>query len=149
MRGSAFEDRTLAVQSPAIAATWHPTQNSQVTPDDVTFRSRFRAWWQCPDHPDHVWVATVHARHRSGCPYCTGHRVRKTGPRHTCQGDFATTNPALVREWLTAGKEAHRRKSQPAAIQAMLRHEDLRTTQRLLAQTRRWNTAAERSLSHY
>jgi hypothetical protein len=106
--GSAFEDRTLTVHSPAIAATWHPTQNGPVTPDDVTFRSRFRAWWQCPDHPDHVWDATVHDRHHSGCPYCAGHRVRKTGPRHTGRGDLATTHPALVREWHTTRNGTHR-----------------------------------------
>jgi hypothetical protein len=99
VRGLTFKDRTLAVQSPAIAATWHLTRNGPVTPDDVTFRSRFRAWWQCPDHPEHVWDATVHDRHRSGCPYCAGHRVRKTSPRRTSQGPLTSTHPTLLAEW--------------------------------------------------
>jgi len=98
-QGIAFRDRTLAVKSPDIADTWHPTKNAPITPDDITVRSRFRAWWQCPHHPAHVWDATVHDRHRSGCPYCAGHRVRKTSPRQKSQGPLTSTHPALILEW--------------------------------------------------
>ncbi len=98
-REIAFTERSLATKSPEVAATWHPTRNAPLTPADVAFRSRYRAWWQCPLSPDHVWDTTVHDRHRSGCPYCAGHRVRKTSPRRKPQGPLATTHSTLLAEW--------------------------------------------------
>lgn len=98
-RAIPFHERSLAAKSPALAATWHPTKNAPLTPYDVTFRSRHRAWWQCPLFPEHVWDTAVHDRHRSGCPYCAGHRVRKTSPRHRPQGPLTTTHPHLISQW--------------------------------------------------
>lgn len=96
---TAFHERTLAAKSPLIAATWHPTKNGPITPHDVTFRSRYRAWWQCPVHAEHIWDTTVHDRHRSGCPYCAGYRARQTTPRIRYQTNLLQSNPALAREW--------------------------------------------------
>lgn len=49
----------------------------------------------------------------------------------------------------TAGKQALAKKAPPVAVQEMLRHEQLRTTKRLIDQEHRRATAAERFLSHY
>ncbi len=98
-RTTAFHEQTLAAKSPLIAATWHPTKNEPITPHHVTYRSRYRAWWQCPNHPEHVWDTTVHNRHRSGCPYCAGYRVRQTAPRPRQHTNLLLSHPALAREW--------------------------------------------------
>lgn len=97
--GSDFRERTLAVRAPDIAATWHPTKNGTLTPHDVSINSRYRAWWQCDVNPDHVFDTTVNNRHRGGCPYCAGHRVRKTGPRQRQTGRVIETHPTLLAEW--------------------------------------------------
>jgi len=98
-QGTAFCNRTLAVTSPAIAATWHPTKNGALTPHDVTLNSRYRAWWQCPIDPTHVFDTTVNNRRRSGCPYCAGHRIRKTSTRQRSSDQLLTTLPHLAKEW--------------------------------------------------
>jgi hypothetical protein len=63
---------SLEAQTPAVAATWHPTKNGSLTPSDVTAMSGRRAWWQCPTNPDHEWQATIASRTGQGvgCPLC-------------------------------------------------------------------------------
>ncbi len=63
----------LATLEPAVAASWHPTLNGKLTPQDVTAGSRRKVWWECPD--GHAWKAVVYSRARgqkSGCPVCAG-----------------------------------------------------------------------------
>ena len=62
----------LASLFPDVAIQWHPTKNGDITPVKVTGASGKKAWWQCPNDPDHEWQATVANRtySESGCPYC-------------------------------------------------------------------------------
>ena len=92
-------ERLLSRRSPEIAATWHPELNHPLTPDQVTFSSRYRAWWQCSRQPHHVWDTTVNNRQHSGCPFCAGQRVRMTGARHRYQAPLSQTHPEIAREW--------------------------------------------------
>jgi len=94
-----FQARTLSRKSPELAATWHPTKNGTLTPDDVTYHSRQRVWWQCPSNPHHVWDTTVNNRQRSHCTYCAGRFDRSTDTRHRWPDPIAVTHPQLVREW--------------------------------------------------
>lgn len=50
---------------------------------------------------------------------------------------------------LTAGKQALAKQAPLAAVQEMMRHEDIKTTKRLADQEHRKSTAAERFLNHY
>jgi hypothetical protein len=90
---------------PNLVAEWHPTRNIDLFPDEVSFGSHRRIWWQCPKGPDHEWVATPNKRTGSnrGCPFCAGQQVSITN-------SLATIDPNLAREWhptrngkLTAG----------------------------------------------
>ena len=58
-----------------VASEWHPTENGELTPDDVTFSSHKKVWWLCPE--GHKWSAIIKNRCRlnSGCPYCAGKEV--------------------------------------------------------------------------
>lgn len=94
-----FSDRRLSLISPDIAATWHPTKNDPLTPDDVTYSSRQRIWWQCPIRPSHVWDTTVNNRQRSGCPFCAGVLIRETDPRIKYEAPLSETHPTLAHEW--------------------------------------------------
>lgn len=49
----------------------------------------------------------------------------------------------------TAGKQALAKRAPLSAVQAMMRHESIKTTRRLVEQEHRRETAAERFLSHY
>lgn len=94
-----FQARTLSRKSPELAATWHPTKNGTLTPDDVTYNSRQRVWWQCPSNPEHVWDTTVNNRQRSNCPFCIGRFHRATDARHRWQDPISVTHPQLLAEW--------------------------------------------------
>src|SRR5262249_12029548 len=94
-----FQARTLIRKSPELAATWHPTKNGRLTPEDVTLHSRQRVWWQCPSNPHHVWDTTVNNRQRSNCPYCAGRFHRGMDARHRWQDPISVTHPQLMGEW--------------------------------------------------
>lgn len=69
----------LATVAPAVAAEWHPTLNSGLTPLQVTKGSHKKVWWQCGQ--GHVWNAMVFARAKNngtGCPVCAGTAKIKT-----------------------------------------------------------------------
>jgi hypothetical protein len=61
---------SLAEKQPELAAEWHPTLNSPLTPFDVRPRGNASAWWQCP--LGHVWRAKIAPRAVGiGCPQCS------------------------------------------------------------------------------
>ncbi len=66
------ETNSLQAKAPEIAKEWHPTKNGELTPETVKAGSGKKAWWQCPQNPEHEWLATINNRvqKRSGCPYC-------------------------------------------------------------------------------
>jgi len=97
----------LTVTHPEIAAQWHPTRNEEATPDQITYGSGRRVWWQCSR--GHSWRTTVNARTTppgrqasgnerataptgSGCPYCAGTRA-------TTEHNLAAARPDLACEW--------------------------------------------------
>jgi hypothetical protein len=75
-------DNSLAVKHPELAELWHPTRNA-LSPAEVTPGSGKSAWWQCKKSSEHIWRATIANVTRAqkytskGCPYCSGHAVRK------------------------------------------------------------------------
>jgi hypothetical protein len=87
---------SLAATHPDLAAEWHPTLNGDLTPNDVSAGMKQRAWWKCPNGPDHEWPAAIWTRTRSenpsGCPYCRGLLPSSTN-------SLATHHPDLAAEW--------------------------------------------------
>jgi hypothetical protein len=70
------EGNSLAERSPAIAQEWHPTLNGALTPADVSFFKKAKAWWMCAGC-GHEWQAIIGNRVRwPGCPHC-GRNGRK------------------------------------------------------------------------
>lgn len=70
---------SLARSRPDISEQWHPTKNGAMTPEDVTVRSPFLAWWRCKKVARHQWQATVHDRtaaKNAPCPGCRRQRSR-------------------------------------------------------------------------
>lgn len=80
----------LATVRPDLAAQFHPTKNSPLTPETVVPGTSRKLWWQC--HLEHDWETTGDNRVRSntGCPFCSNKKV------WVGFNDMATTNPNLA-----------------------------------------------------
>ena len=86
-------ERSLAAVAPKVAATWHPTRNGRLRPEDVMPGTARKVWWQCPKGPDHEWkMPIVDRRARPNCPFCSNRRV-------SCTNSLATVNKKIAREW--------------------------------------------------
>lgn len=61
---------SLAERNPAVAAEWHPTRNGDLTPADVAFSRKDKAWWLCANC-GHEWQASIGNRASGAqCPPC-------------------------------------------------------------------------------
>lgn len=83
----------LATTHPKVAAEWHPTENGELTPQDVVPGSAKRVYWLSPC--GHTWKAEVRARANEGvtCLYCSGQAVL------TGFNDLETRFPAAANLW--------------------------------------------------
>lgn len=84
----------LETLNPAVAASWHPTLNGTLTPQDVTTGSRRKIWWECPE--GHVWKAVVYSRagkQKTGCPVCAG---KVTNPQQMRYGVIFKSEEQIV-----------------------------------------------------
>ena len=84
----------LATLFPEIAAQWHPTKNTPLTPRDVRAKEHRCVSWRCEEGPDHEWDSPVWNRTQlgSGCPFCSNRRVSVTN----C---FAAKHPHTALYW--------------------------------------------------
>ena len=70
---------------------WDYSRNS-ILPTEVSKGSDKKVWWKC-SKCGNSWCATISSRNRSGCPYCSGRKV-KAG-----YNDLFTTHSKLCNEW--------------------------------------------------
>ena len=86
---------SLAAMSPDVAAQWHPTENGDETPESTINGTHKKAWWKCPNGPDHEWQTTVDSRtstYKSGCPCCAGRKLSVTN-------SLAAMSPDIAAQW--------------------------------------------------
>ena len=82
----------LLTVHPLIAKEWHPTNNGELTAQNVMCGSNKKIWWRCDK--GHEWQASVKSRTcGSKCPYCAGKKVLAG------YNDLATTHPELCKQW--------------------------------------------------
>ena len=61
---------SLADKNPSAAAEWHPTRNGDLTPANVAFSRKDKAWWLCANY-GHEWQASIGNRASGAqCPPC-------------------------------------------------------------------------------
>ncbi len=69
------DQNRLSLRFPEVAKEWHPTKNGNLTPDDVSFGSKKKIWWQCPlcndERKASIWSRT-YAKNLV-CPACAVH----------------------------------------------------------------------------
>ena len=60
----------LATTHPKLTKLWHPTKNGKLTPQDVSFGSHKKVWWQCEQ--GHEWESMIHNQSSQGseCSRC-------------------------------------------------------------------------------
>jgi DNA-directed RNA polymerase subunit RPC12/RpoP len=88
----ASEHNCLQTNNPALANEWHPTQNGNLSPKDVTPNSGKKVWWICKKK-GHEWPARISDRNKgTGCPYCSGRYATK-------ENNLQKVNPKLAKEW--------------------------------------------------
>lgn len=81
---------SLAERYPLLAAEWHPTKNSDLTPHDVAGRASRAVWWR--DRHGHEWRTRVLSRAEgTNCPICW--TVPQAGK------SLAELRPDLASEW--------------------------------------------------
>jgi hypothetical protein len=84
---------SLRTREPSVAAEWHPTRNSALSPEGVTVGSRRVVWWRCARA--HEWEAPVCDRARRGargCPSCGRRRASR-------DYNLETDRPDIAAEW--------------------------------------------------
>lgn len=82
----------LASTHPELVLEWHPTKNSNITPEKVTSGSHKKVWWlgSC----DHEWESSIaHRTSGRSCPVCHGRKVVAG------VNDLLTINPELAAQW--------------------------------------------------
>ena len=82
----------LATTNPELVKEWHPTRNGDVTPQQVSKGSDYRAWWKC-SVCGYEWQVRIKNRvHGSGCNRCKANkrsvRLRKKVYQYSLSGEF-------------------------------------------------------------
>jgi len=85
--------KSLAELYPKVAAEWHPTRNSPLTPVSVHAKSHLEVWWRCSR--GHEWEAIISNRANGrGCAKC-GTRGGKMAPENS----LAVARPDIAAQW--------------------------------------------------
>lgn len=91
---------SLAEHSPELLSEWHPTKNTDIRPQEISYGSAVKVWWKCAF--GHEWQASPNGRTRgSGCPECAKLQRMRTKIKNIVinGGSLAVKNPDLAREW--------------------------------------------------
>ena len=83
----------LSTVAPEIAREWHPDLNGSTSPSNVTYGTKKKAFWLCPNGHSYPARIVDRVRKKSGCPYCSGKRLLKGF------NDLETCFPEIAKEW--------------------------------------------------
>lgn len=84
----------LETVHPDIARQWHPTDNGDIKPEDVSAKSNQYAYWLCElGHKYRTRIAARTGDSQIGCPYCSNRKVLLGF------NDLYTTNRDVALEW--------------------------------------------------
>jgi hypothetical protein len=91
---------SIAEHNPELIAEWHPTKNTSITPEAISYGSATKVWWKCSQN--HEWSASPNDRSQGrGCPECA--KIKRAVSRRkkevTKHGSLAENNPSLARQW--------------------------------------------------
>jgi len=83
----------LSNVDPYLASQWHPKMNGGLEPNQITFGSGKKVWWQCEKEDDHVWQDSPnHRAHNRDCPFCINTKI-------TVSNSLASLSPEIAKQW--------------------------------------------------
>lgn len=87
-----LQDNSMVTLFPDLIKEWHPTKNNELKPEDVTYGTNKKVWWQCEKgHEFHSRIVS-RTKNRIGCPYCSGSKA-------TEGNNLGVLFPELIEEW--------------------------------------------------
>jgi hypothetical protein len=86
------ETNCLATKNPILAKEWHPTENIDLTPSDVSEFSHRKVKWLCGGCGSTYEATIANRSNGKKCSFCFGDKVNETN----C---LATTHPEIAKEW--------------------------------------------------
>jgi hypothetical protein len=86
------QSNLLVEKWPDVAATWHPTLNSDFDIKTIRAGSDKQYWWVCEKKHDYISTPLRRAR-GSGCPYCSNQKALSGF------NDLETKFPAIAAQW--------------------------------------------------
>ena len=86
------KENNIKILFPHLLKEWHPTENRDLKPEDVTKGSHKIIWWLCSK--GHEWKAAAKTRtiQMSGCPECSNQKVGK-------DNNLKFLFPDIAKEW--------------------------------------------------
>ena len=103
---------------PHLVKEWHPTNNGELTPNDFTHGSHFKAWWLCSKAHSYESIIQSRAGKKPyGCPYCSGKRVSKENNQFPASAGPAS--PTVVTYAAIEGVNAGPPEDVPARLAAL------------------------------
>lgn len=99
-------ENSLAIKYPELVAEWHPVKNGNLKPENFSYNSHKKVWWQCPDC-EYEWQATIANRARgSDCPRCNILKKYTTPPpkdsievKHAYGTTWSEEDIKILKEW--------------------------------------------------
>ena len=88
----ASAENSLISLFPDVAKEWHPLRNSKLKLNEMTYGSKKKAWWLCPNGHNYETMIIHRTVHNSGCPYCSGHKPSKNN-------NLSALFPEIAKEW--------------------------------------------------
>ena len=99
----------FATAFPELAKEWHPTENGDVKPTDVTYISNKIVWWKCSKCGYNFTATPKERQYGRTCPHCENKSnvslMRKRGIHRQHNNlssqnrNFETLYPELAKEW--------------------------------------------------
>ncbi|MBK8225316.1 MAG: zinc-ribbon domain-containing protein [Candidatus Obscuribacter sp.] len=90
---------SVAKAHPELAQEWFYERNCGFGPEDFSYGSNVRVWWQCERDPEHIWKAQISQRCicNRDCPFCFGKYLRSTPVIN--ERSLAVRAPELAKQW--------------------------------------------------
>jgi hypothetical protein len=78
---------------PKLAKEWDVQKNKNFLPQDFSYGSAAKIWWNCPKSKNHSYQMSIANRaNGQGCPYCAGKKIAN-------DNSLGENYPMLVDEW--------------------------------------------------
>lgn len=82
---------SILEQYPELIKQWHLTKNNELKPEQFSYGSAQKIWWQCLDNQDHVWSETIVSRTKKNTNECKLCKIEANS--------LETNFPEIAAEW--------------------------------------------------